>query len=314
PVTYLGLPLITKRLSKVDCNPLVERILARANSVSKALSFTGRLQLVKSTLVSMQTYWCSTFLLPVSILKACENVLRESLWGGRGRNKVKWIEVCKPLKDGELSIKDMKTWTPYNFWTARVRGLLSRSWRQTLRLRPLAREHLIYQGGNGELFSLWFDPWVQGESIHALYGHRVIYDTSLGKLARVKDIIWEGEWCWPQTSGDLIDLQQRVSSIPISTAPDRIFWDQVGVSFSSSRAWHGIRTTSNNVAWHGIVWHPKKILKHAFCLWLAIRGALRTRDKLVAVGVLRSVVCVFHCGEPETPGHLFFQCPYSAMV
>ncbi|GAV83914.1 hypothetical protein CFOL_v3_27359 [Cephalotus follicularis] len=227
-------------------------MLARANSwVSKALPFAGRLQLVKSTLVSMQTYWCSTFLLPVSILKACEKVLREFLWGGCGRNNVKWKEVCKPLKEGGPGIKDMKTWNKtlllkhiwqvlvdqslwakwchayllsrHNFWTAPVRGLLSWSWRQTLRLRSLAREHLIYQCGNGELFSLWYDPWVQGESIHALYGHRVIYDTGFGKMARVKDIIWEGERCWPQTSGDLIDLQQRVSSIPISTAPDRIF-------------------------------------------------------------------------------------------
>ncbi|GAV83754.1 RVT_1 domain-containing protein, partial [Cephalotus follicularis] len=69
PMTYLGVPLITKRLSKADCNPLVERITARANSwVSKALSFAGRLQLVKATLASMQTFWCSTFLLPQSIV------------------------------------------------------------------------------------------------------------------------------------------------------------------------------------------------------------------------------------------------------
>ncbi|GAV74017.1 zf-RVT domain-containing protein, partial [Cephalotus follicularis] len=85
-------------------------------------------------------------------------------------------------------------------------------------------------------------------------------------------------------------------------------------SFSSSRAWNNIRTVSNNVAWYGIVWHPYRIPKHAFSLWLAIRGALRTRDKLVALGALSSAAWVFHCGEPETPAHLFFQCPYSATV
>ncbi|GAV92902.1 zf-RVT domain-containing protein, partial [Cephalotus follicularis] len=183
-----------------------------------------------------------------------------------------------------------------------------------LRLRPLAKDHIIYQCGNGETFSLWYDPWVQGNSIHALYGHLVIYVTGLGKQARVKDIIWEGQWCWPQTSGVLIDIQQSVSSIPISTAPDRIFWQQVGISFSTSRAWNCIRTLSNQVAWYSIVWHPYSIPKHAFSLWMAIRGALRTKDKLVAMGVLSNANCVFHCGEPETHEHLFFQCPYSSKV
>ncbi|GAV92518.1 LOW QUALITY PROTEIN: zf-RVT domain-containing protein, partial [Cephalotus follicularis] len=175
----------------------------------------------------------------------------------------------------------------HNFWTAPAIGSMSWSWRQTLRLRSLAKEHIIYQCGNGETFSLWYDPWVQGDSIHALFGHRVIYDTGLGKQARVKDIIWE--------------------------APDRIFWNQVGVSFSTSRAWNNIRTVSNRVAWHGVVWHPYSIPKHAFSLWLTIRGALRTRDKLVPMGVLSSANCVFHSGEPETHDHLFF-CPYSATV
>ncbi|GAV61905.1 hypothetical protein CFOL_v3_05430 [Cephalotus follicularis] len=111
PVTYLGLPLITKRLSNVNCSPLVERMLAKANSwVSKALSFAGQLQIVMVTLASMQTFWSRTFLLPMSTLRVCEKVLRDFLWGGPCRAKVKWKEVCKPLQQGGLGIKDMRTW------------------------------------------------------------------------------------------------------------------------------------------------------------------------------------------------------------
>ncbi|GAV82173.1 hypothetical protein CFOL_v3_25626 [Cephalotus follicularis] len=77
PVTYLGLPLITKRLSRTKCAPLIERITERVNSwINKGLSFAGRLQLIKSTLVNMQVYWYSVFLLPGNVIKECVRVLR----------------------------------------------------------------------------------------------------------------------------------------------------------------------------------------------------------------------------------------------
>ncbi|GAV62774.1 zf-RVT domain-containing protein [Cephalotus follicularis] len=71
---------------------------------------------------------------------------------------------------------------------------------------------------------------------------------------------------------------------------------------------------SNNVDWHDVVGHPKRIPKHDFSLWMAIRGAHRTRDKLVAVGVTHTAQCIFHCGETESTEHLFFQCPFSANI
>ncbi|GAV92419.1 zf-RVT domain-containing protein, partial [Cephalotus follicularis] len=320
PVTYLGLPLITKRLTKTDCSPLVERITARTNTwVNKSLSFAGRLQLVNSTLASMQTYWCNTFLLPICTIKDCERILRTFLWGGPGRGKVKWDDVCRPQEEGGLGIKAARTWNKAlllkQIWNLLLaQGLLSWSWRQLLLLRPLVCRHLKYMCGNGERFSLWYDPWLHGESVHALYGHRVIYDTGLGTSARVKDILPEGEWCWPQVSSDLIEIQQRVQQIPFSTAPDAIFWGRAGELFTTSKAWHDIRPRSSVVAWHSLVWHPYRIPKHAFILWLALRGAHRTRDKLMATGVIHSASCVFNCGEMETASHLFFMCPYSARV
>ncbi|GAV89429.1 LOW QUALITY PROTEIN: zf-RVT domain-containing protein, partial [Cephalotus follicularis] len=310
PVTYLDLPLVTKRLSKSDYNPLVERITTRANSwISKSLSLAGRLQLVKATLVSMQTY-CDTFPLPISTIKECERVPRSFLWGGMGRSKVKWADVCKPQEEGGLGIKDLRQ---SNFWALTKGGLLSWTWKQLLLLRPMVKEH-FYICGNGESFSLCYDPWLHVESVHALYGHRVIYDTGLRKLARVRDILSGGGWSWPQTSADLIDLQQRVQLIPISTEPDSIYWDKAGVSFTTDKAWQALRHRSNEFTWHCVVWHSHRIPKHAFILWLALRGALRTRDILLTSGVTQSASCVFNCGGIESSTHLFFHCPYTANI
>ncbi|GAV77912.1 zf-RVT domain-containing protein, partial [Cephalotus follicularis] len=323
PVTYFGFPLVTKRLSKLDCAPLLERLMSRANSwISKALSFAGRLQLIKAILASMQVYWCSMFLLPVSIVKECERVLRKFLWGSHGRGKVKWSSVCKPLMEGGLGIKDLKTWNKAlllkQVWNVLKEQSLWARWCHAYLIKksnfPIGKEHLVYRCERGDKFSLWFDSWMHGETVHALYGHRVIYDAGLGKSALVKEVICEGRWCWPPKSGDLVEIQQRVQDIPVSLAPDCIFWESAGHSFSTNKSWHGIRTRSNEVSWHNLVWFPSRIPKHAFFLWLAIRGAHRTKEKLLAVGVVQMADCVFHCGEGESVEHLFFQCPYTKNI
>lgn len=49
PVKYLGLPLISTKLSIADCMPLIEKVKQKLNSwTSKMLSDSGRVQLVKS--------------------------------------------------------------------------------------------------------------------------------------------------------------------------------------------------------------------------------------------------------------------------
>ncbi|GAV78448.1 hypothetical protein CFOL_v3_21916, partial [Cephalotus follicularis] len=114
PVKYLGLPLITKRLSKQECSVLTERVMKRDNCWIRPLSFAGRLQLIKSTLLNMHIYWSSIFLIPSSIIKDYESVTRNFLWGGseqhRKAGKVKWSTVCKTLREGGLGIRDMRTW------------------------------------------------------------------------------------------------------------------------------------------------------------------------------------------------------------
>ncbi|GAV79285.1 hypothetical protein CFOL_v3_22750, partial [Cephalotus follicularis] len=115
PIKYLGLSLIATRMSKQDCASSTEKILARANSwVSKSLSYAGWLQLIKSTLSSMQVYWCSTFLLPISLIKECERIVKRFLWTGSNnsvkQSLVKWAKVCTPYQEGGLGIKSMKIW------------------------------------------------------------------------------------------------------------------------------------------------------------------------------------------------------------
>jgi hypothetical protein len=69
PVRYLGVPLITSRLTAPDCEGLVAKFTARIDSwCSKHLSFAGRLQLISSILFSIQVFWSSIFILPKGVI------------------------------------------------------------------------------------------------------------------------------------------------------------------------------------------------------------------------------------------------------
>lgn len=57
PIKYLGVSLISTRLTTRDCRPLIEKITNRVESwTSKRLSYAGRLQLIRSVLFSIQGY------------------------------------------------------------------------------------------------------------------------------------------------------------------------------------------------------------------------------------------------------------------
>ena len=57
PVRYLGLPLLTRRMTALDYLPLIEKFRSQINSWTvKALSFAGRLQLISSVIFSLTNF------------------------------------------------------------------------------------------------------------------------------------------------------------------------------------------------------------------------------------------------------------------
>ncbi|KAL0293107.1 UNVERIFIED_CONTAM: hypothetical protein Sangu_3245300 [Sesamum angustifolium] len=97
PVRYLGVPLITSKLSLADCAPLILKIEARIAGWNQLkLTYAGRTQLIKSVLSSIHQYWCSVFILPKGVIKTIDAKLRNFLWRGgteSGGYKVAWEQV-----------------------------------------------------------------------------------------------------------------------------------------------------------------------------------------------------------------------------
>ncbi|KAL2252874.1 UNVERIFIED_CONTAM: hypothetical protein Sindi_0082100 [Sesamum indicum] len=83
PMRYLGLPLISSRLTISDCQPLISKIDARINGWEGiSLSYAGRVQNIKSVLSALSLYWASAFILPKKVINEIEKRLRTFLWKG----------------------------------------------------------------------------------------------------------------------------------------------------------------------------------------------------------------------------------------
>ncbi|KAJ0086207.1 hypothetical protein Patl1_07932 [Pistacia atlantica] len=117
-----------------------------------------------SVLASMQVYWTSMLILPLSMTKTMEKMVRTFLWLGgdlvKGKVKVAWSDVCLPKSDGGLGIRPMNLWNnalmTFHTWSI-VSGVKKRSnpWqRKTKNLEhrsfPLSQD----QGTNYTVFML----------------------------------------------------------------------------------------------------------------------------------------------------------------
>lgn len=84
PVRYLGVPLSSSKPTLSHCEVLIQQIKRRLSSWSaKSLSFAGRLLLIKTVISGINTFWCSSFILPKSVIKRinslCGIFLEQSL-------------------------------------------------------------------------------------------------------------------------------------------------------------------------------------------------------------------------------------------
>ncbi|XP_013583479.1 PREDICTED: uncharacterized protein LOC106292439 [Brassica oleracea var. oleracea] len=320
PIRYLGLPLTTKARTKLDYEPLIDKIRSRMLSwTNKTLSFAGRLQLIKS--VVSNNFWISAFILPMGCLDAIESLCSAFLWSGSlnqtHKAKVKWNDLCYPKSEGGLGIRRLRdsvrvfalkliwrlftvskslwvSWIQHyllrhsSFWDVRDDTLGSWIWRKLLKMRDMAYQFIRVEVGNGNCAFFWHDDWLRMGKLINITGATGTRYLGVPRNAKVSDAVSEGQWkIRGQRSRHYHELHHRVT-------------------------WEQIRSKRAEVVWSRSVWFTQGIPRHAFLVWLAIQNRLSTGDRMRKLGILQG--CVL-CGErDETRDHLFFACPYSYTV
>ncbi|XP_074291071.1 uncharacterized protein LOC141617832 [Silene latifolia] len=138
PFRYLGVPISSKKLTKIEGMKLIDKILARIRGWgARHLSYSGRLVLVQSVLSTLHSCRATIFVIPSNILNRINSLCRNYLWGGEANYKrapnVKWVSCCLPKEEGGLGLKDAKVWNKaligkYAWWLATKKDHLWVRW------------------------------------------------------------------------------------------------------------------------------------------------------------------------------------------
>ncbi|XP_039051992.1 uncharacterized protein LOC120193596 [Hibiscus syriacus] len=124
PVIYLGVPLVTRKVTVKDCQSLIDKLRTKLSLwANKHLSFAGRLQLI----------------LPQAITRKVEQLCSRFFWKGTDApakgTRVSWKIVCLLKFEGGLRIND-------------IRDLSTRYMGRTLHLCPkVTWHHLVWFSG-----------------------------------------------------------------------------------------------------------------------------------------------------------------------
>lgn len=110
PVRYLGIPLDSQKLKVSQFSALTDAINSYISSwKGHTLSYAGRLELIKSVIQGVASFWLQQVFLPVGVVDHITAICRRFLWGGKAC-PVAWEKVCRTIEEGGLGLKDLQTW------------------------------------------------------------------------------------------------------------------------------------------------------------------------------------------------------------
>ncbi|CAI9261358.1 unnamed protein product [Lactuca saligna] len=280
-----------------------------------------------------------------------EKLMKNFLWdydeSKKGRAKISWSSICKPVENGGLGLRNLRVWNKAilskriwmilsnvdslwvkwinihvlkgrSFWDIKEKQDLSWSWRNLIRLRTKFRDHFFTKIGNGANSFMWYDDWHQLGAFSHVLSPRDITNVGFKITDKVKDVIVNNSWSWPQEWIAIIP-QLRDHQLPILNplVADRTLWrkrDGQVVEFDIQQVWRDLNFCGQKVPWAHLVWFKQCIPRLSFILWLAIQERLMTQDRMRFWDKNKNLKCVFCNLQPDSHNHLFFECSYSSLV
>lgn len=178
PCRYLGLQLAIHKLTRVDWQPLLDKVRKVIPAWQRGfIQRPGRLILVKSVIAARPIHQLMILNPPSWVLEEINRWMRSFFWAGKdkvngGQCLVAWDTVCSPTRFGGLGVKDLNLqaialrvrWE----WLHRTDS--NRPW-QGLNvmvdrdMRGVFDSLVKITVGNGSKVLFWTDRWIHGAAV-----------------------------------------------------------------------------------------------------------------------------------------------------
>lgn len=333
PCKYLGLPLSLRKLTRVQLQPLIEKVADHLPGwKADLLNRVGRATYVQSVLTSVLIYNATALELPPWCLKAVDKIRRNFLCRGRkerngGHCLIAWPKVSRPKELGGLGILDLQKFG----WALRIRWLwLSK----TEPDKPWAAFPVTTNGNAQDLFALavtstvgngahtkfWTDKWLNASSIEFLAPHLFAHvPKRKARRGTVREALMENSWVQDIQGHhsvavlvEFLDIWDLVQEVVLQPEVDDVHkWKfEASGEFSTKSAYEafflGAVLEPSNLIWRN--WAPRKC---KFFLWLVAHNRCWTADSLARRGLPHPEHCPFCDQEDETIQHLLCSCVFS---
>jgi hypothetical protein len=328
----------------------MDRVERRLSACSVWLTYTGRLQMINSTITPITTYAMSTIKLPKGVIENIDRARKQCLWRGnsekkRGGNLVAWPVVIQPKDKGGTGIINLQlqndallmkhlskfynqedvpwvqlVWSKYYIdrvpHTCREMG--SFWWRDVLRLNGLFRQVNRCTIGNGSTVTFWGDYWLDGVLLYKfprLASFARSTELSVSQVMQAADL--DTLFILPLSTQALEELELLQDQLANMTydqdTKDR--WSPVwGNKFTSRKFYTHVFKEVEAHPIYKIIWKSRCIPRIKFFAWLILVDRLNTKTMLQRrhLNVQDGIACIMCSnGEQETIEHLFFSCSFA---
>ena len=333
PCSYLGLPLHTRELRRVDIQPLVDKVANRLPAwKGRFINRAGRLKLLNTVLTSLPVYFLTVFNPKKWMIKKIDRIRRGFLWNGTseaqgGQCLVAWEKLKKPKPCGGLGVLDLEKfsralrlrWMWYQ-WVDSDRPWVGTDVPCNELDKQLFRCSTVVTIGDGRKALFWDSPWLDGHAPRDVAPN--LYKLAWRKKLTVREEVENQTWTrglWRMTTAtemaEFVLMWEQVQAVQFSVVQDEIRWKWTANGHYSSKSAYDIQFAGSYCTFNSkVIWNAKTEGKHRFFAWLLVQEKLQTADNLLVKGIACDSVCCLCDQELETTKHLCLHCCFAQEV
>ncbi|XP_019423314.1 PREDICTED: uncharacterized protein LOC109332721 [Lupinus angustifolius] len=293
PFNYLGVPLFQGKPRKIHLQAIADRIILKlATWKGSLLSIMGRVELVKSIILSMLTYNFHIYSWPPSLIQNLDKCIRNFIWSGdtsiRKIATVSWHKVCSPSNSGDLGLRSIKAMNQA--------ALIKLAWEMS--------------SSNQEWAILYRHRFGMGSSPSQRYFKSSICP---GIKRNWHTVISNSIWLVGEgkcLAGQLI--ASNIADIFIVDKGDQFVWQgTMDGSLPLQAAYNYIRPNASHMTWCRTIWSDSIPPSKSFTTWRLFHRRMPTDENLQLRGCSLVSMCNLCNHRSETSDHLFLLCPFA---